>query len=139
MNKKPKPLTKAEFETLQKVRDVKGYLPRKIVPMLDPILLPGSTHTATVPVIEKPSGMACTAELYLTTDGTTKVATSGPQPFTSMGVSQNVPLEVIMPTPGGLSYMVYIDIVSGGVVIDALQGSENVIVPSVTIGPITWE
>ena len=61
--------------------------------MKDPILLAGSAHTAVVNVPVSPSGMACTAELFLSLDnGKTKAATSGAVSFTQTqdGYLQNI-------------------------------------------------
>ena len=107
--------------------------------MKDPILLAGSAHTAIVNVPVSPSGMACTAELFLSADGEkTKATTSGAIPFTSTGILQSISLPVVMPTVGGIAYGVYINIVSGGVVIAAYQGTEHVIVPLVGAPTIAW-
>jgi len=108
--------------------------------MKDPMLLPGSVHTATVAVPVSPAGLNCTIELFLSLDGgQTKVASSGAQAFTSTGVTVTVVLPITMPTPTvGASYGVYIIVVSGVVVIAGFQAKENVIVPVVGAPAITW-
>ena len=106
----------------------------------DPLFLPGSAHTAVAQLPVTPAGLNGTVELFLSLDGgQTKIATSGPQAFTStaQGVSVNLPL--IAPTPTvGESYGVYIVVVSGGVVIAGFQAKENVVVPVVGAPSITW-
>jgi len=107
--------------------------------MKDPILLAGSAHTAVVNVPVSPSGMACTAELFLSLDnGKTKAATSGAVSFTATGAVQSIALPIAMPSAGGFSYPVYLNLVSGSVVIAAYQGTENVIIPLVGAPAITW-
>lgn len=103
---------------------------------MDPTFAPSSSHTATINLPVTPSGLACTMEIYLTLDGTTKAATTGQVAFTSTGASQPVSGSIIMPSTAG-TYMVFIDIVSGGVIIGAYQGSDNVTVAAAT-GPFTY-
>jgi len=108
------------------------------VEMPDPMMAPGSAHTATVPITAKPSGMACEVEVFLGPNETTKVVTSGRKPFTSTGSSQNVACPVTMPTNGGSAYHVYIDVYTGGFKFLAGIGTEDVVIPGGSIGPITW-
>ena len=108
------------------------------VEMEDPILPPGAAKTPTVPITAKPAGMACEVELFLGPNETTKVVTSGRKLFTSTGTSQNVSCPVIMPTAGGVAYHVYIDVYTGGYKFIAGIGTEDVVIPGGSIGPITW-
>ena len=111
---------------------------RKPLFMLDPVFMAGSTHTATAALTVSPSGIACTAELFLSRDGgATKAATSGPKSFTSTGSAQNIALPVTMPV-GGYDYGVYLDIASGGSLIALYQGTEDVLIPLVGTPIITW-
>ncbi len=123
-------------------KKVLGEGPERLqVEMLDPILAPGSSRTATAPITAKPTGMACEAELFLGPSPTTKSATSGRKPFTSTGVSQSVSLPVTMPTPAageGAAYHVYIDVYAGDVKFLSYIATEDVVIPGGSIGPITW-
>jgi hypothetical protein len=86
---------------------------------------PGSSHTATLPVAVTPTGLACEVELWLSTDGETKAATSGLVPFTSTGAQQQLSLVVAMPSQEG-TYQVLIDLYCGGSLIGAYQALENI-------------
>ena len=120
----------------------RGNGPERLqVEMLDPILAPGSSRTATAPITAKPAGMACQAELFLGPNPTTKTATSGLKAFTSTGAPQAVSLPVTMPTPPadeGAAYHVYIDVYAGGVKFLSYIATEDVVIPGGSIGPITW-
>lgn len=120
----------------------RGNGPERIqVEMLDPILAPGSSKTAKVPITAKPSGMACEVEVFLGPNETTKVVTSGRKPFTSTGASQDVNCPITMPTPAageGAAYHVYIDVYTGGFRFLAGIGTEDVVIPGGSIGPIAW-
>ncbi len=112
---------------------------RQLAVMLDPLLLPGSSHTATISFPVAPAGLACTVELFLSKDGgVTKAATSGPIAFTSTGAAQSVALPIVMPSAGGYTYAAFVDVVSSGVLIAAYQATENVVIPSVGQPTITW-
>ncbi|HUV56510.1 MAG TPA: hypothetical protein VMV84_04685 [Dehalococcoidales bacterium] len=109
--------------------------------MLDPILAPGSARTAMAPIVAKPAGMNCEAELFLGPDDATKVASSGRVPFVSTGAAKNVSLPITMPTPPadeGAAYHVYIDVYAGGVKFLPYKATEDVVIPGGSIGPITW-
>lgn len=110
------------------------------VNMPDPLLEQGSAHAAIVPVTVVPSGLSCKGELWLTSDGVTKKATSGFVNFTSTGVVQSVRFPITMPTVAG-EYMVYIDIYTNTFLIAAAKNKEGeeVICPGGEIGDITWE
>ena len=111
------------------------------VKMDDPILPPGAAKTPKVPITAKPAGMACEVELFLGPNETTKVVTSGRKPFTSTGASQLVSCPVTMPTPPageGAAYHVYIDVYTGGFRFLAGIGTEDVVIPGGSIGPIDW-
>jgi len=108
--------------------------------MKDPLFLPGSAHTAMAVLPVSPAGLNGTVELFLSLDGgQTKIATSGPQAFTSTAQGVTVSLPLTIPTPTvGQSYGVYIVVVSGGIVIAGFQSNENVIVPVVGTPEVTW-
>ena len=111
------------------------------VDMPDPILAPGAAKTARVPITAKPAGMACEVEVFLGPNDTTKVVTSGRKPFTSTGASQLVNCPITMPTPPageGAAYHVYIDVYTGGFRFLAGIGTEDVVIPGGSIGPIDW-
>jgi hypothetical protein len=105
--------------------------------MADPVFTANSVHSAAASIPVSPSGLACTAELYLSTNGTTKNATSGPVSFIS-GASQ-VSFQITMPNPAsGQSYGVYLVILSGGIQLAGFHASEDVVIPSVGMPTITW-
>lgn len=105
--------------------------------MLDPIFTPGSAHTAVAPITVIPSGLACSAELYLGPSPGTKSATSGFKSFTSIGAAQSVSFPVTMPTTGG-AYHVYLDVYAGGYLLASYVATEDVVIVTATVGPITW-
>ncbi len=120
-------------------KKVKGEgLERLEVDMLDPIMLPGSAHTAVAPITIIPSGIACSAELYLGPSPGSKVVTSGSKSFTSTGAAQSVRFPVTMPTTGG-TYHVYLDVYAGGYLLASYVATEDVVTVTATVGPITWE
>ncbi|GAI59978.1 unnamed protein product [marine sediment metagenome] len=119
---------------------IKGEGPGRIeVEMLDPVMAPGVARTAVAPIAVSPSGLSCQAELFLGPNDTTKVATSGMKAFSSTGAAQSVRLPVTMPTAGGVAYHVYLDVYANGYQILAYQATEDVVIPSGEVGPITWE
>lgn len=121
-------------------KKIKGAGAQRIsVEMLDPIMAPGEARAAIAPITVKPSGLNCQAELFLGPDPATKSATSDMIPFTSTGAAQSVRLPVIMPSPGGFAYHVYIDGYTNGVLIFSYVATEDVIIPAGSVGPITWE
>lgn len=91
-----------------------------------PEFAPGESKTAIAPIIVKPSGLSCEAEIFLGPDELTKVATSGRIPFSSTGASQNVRLPIAMPSEG--TYHVYIDVYAGGILIAAYRAIEDVVI-----------
>ena len=101
------------------------------------IFTPGLSKTGTAPLTVTPSGLACTAELYLGPNASTKTVTSGPISFTSTASQQNVACPVTMPTVGG-TYNIYLNVSTGGVLISAFIGTDTVAIPTVTVGTITW-
>lgn len=118
------------------LKKLKGQGPERIsLDMLDPIMAPGSTRTAVAPITVLPAGLSCNGELYLGA----KVATSGLVAFTSTGAVQSVRFPVTMPTVGGVAYKVYLDIFVAGILIAAYVATEDVVIPSAVVGPITWE
>lgn len=120
-------------------KEITAELDRAPMEMEDPVLSAGVAYAATATFPVTPAGLACSAELFLSLDGTTKAATSGPAVFTSTGAAQAVTLQVTMPRPtAGQSYGVYLDIVSGGVKIGAYIATDRVIIPVVGTPVITW-
>lgn len=117
----------------------KGRGPKRIkVEMLDPLMGPGQAATAVAPITVSPSGLSCSAEVFLGPDENTKVATSGLVAFTSTGLAQSVSFPVTMPTAGGVAYHVFIDVYANGYLIVAYVATEDVVIPSATIGPVEW-
>lgn len=108
--------------------------------MKDPIFGAGSSHGATIPVTVEPGGLPCQLELYLTPDGgATKAATSGLVSFTSTGTQQNVSTGPITMPSDGVAYDVYIDVFTDGMLIGSYIATEKVTIPSVEVGPPSWE
>jgi len=121
-------------------KKVKGDGPDRLsVEMLDPVMAPGVSRTAVAPITVSPSGLGCQVELFLGPNDTTKIATSGLKAFSSTGSAQSVRLPVTMPTVGGVAYHVYLDIFAEGYRLLAYTATEDVIIPSGEVGPITWE
>jgi len=121
------------------LKKVKGEGPDRIsLEMMDPVMAPGASATASAPITVAPGGLSCEAELFLGPNDTTKVVTSGKKPFTSTGAPQSVSFPVIMPSPGGVAYHVYLDVFAEGIPIVAYVATEDVIIPSGSVGPITW-
>ena len=111
---------------------------RQLLQMEDPVFTPGVTKTAKAPIVVSPGGLSCQAELFLGTSPTSKVATSGLVSFTSTGSQQVVSLPVTMPSAGGITYHVYLDVYVEGYLLLAYVATEDVIIPSGSVGPITW-
>jgi len=109
------------------------------VQMDDPVFGPGISKTAKVPVDVDPSGLSCQLEVFLGPNASTKVATSGLKAFTSTGAQQIVNAAITMPSAAGVSYHVYIDLYVAGYYLAGYQATEDVVIPSGSIGPITWE
>lgn len=105
--------------------------------MLDPVLAPGESRTATATFPVKPADLACTAELWLSRDGVTKDATSGVKAFTSTGLDQSLSFPIIMPA-GGFAYRVLLNVCTDGVLIGAYEATEQVIVPWVGEPKVEW-
>jgi hypothetical protein len=97
----------------------------------------GASKTPKAPIKVEPSGMSCSAELWLSTDAATKAATSGKVSFTSTGALQNVSLPVTLPTAGG-TYKVYLDVYYGTTVLGNYVATDSVAVIAITVGDITW-
>ncbi len=106
--------------------------------MVDPLFAAGEARTAIATLPVKPEGLACTAELWLTRNGTTKDATSGSIPFTSTGLDQSINCPVTMPAEGGYAYAVRLDIRANGILLVAYVADESVVVPWVGTPTITW-
>jgi len=92
-----------------------------------PQFAPGETKTAIAPIVAKPAGMSCEAELFLGPDDVTKIATSGRITFVSTGVSQSVSLPIAMPSEPG-TYHGYIDVFTNGIHFLAYKTTEDVII-----------
>ncbi len=105
--------------------------------MLDPLFAPGESRTAIATFPVKPAGLACAAELWLSSDGISKDATSGAIAFTSTGADQSISLPVVMPA-GGYAYRVLLDISVEGIPLLAFEADEDVIIPWVGPPIITW-
>jgi len=99
-----------------------------------PQLEPGESRTAIAPIVAKPSGVDCEAELFLGPDDTTKVVSSGRVPFVSTGSTKNVNLPVTMPGAPG-TYHGYIDVFAGGFRFLAYILKEDVVIAAPT-GPL---
>lgn len=122
------------------LKKVKGQGPERIsLDMVDPVMAPGDPRTAVAPITVSPSGLACSAELFLGPDEATKVATSGSVAFTSTGAPQSVSFPVTMPSPGGFAYHVFLDVYANGYLIVSYIATEDVIIPAGAVGPITWD
>lgn len=106
-------------------------------PMADPILGPGVSKVAVVPISISPAGLECVVEIFLGPDENTKVVSKSVA-FTSTGAEQTVRVPITMPTEGG-TYHVYGDINSSGYRIVGFIGTEDVIIPTGSVGPIEWE
>jgi hypothetical protein len=125
--------------------DVGGKTMKKIkvrwdnMEMKDPLFAAGSMHTATANIPVSPAGLACTAELFLSLNGTTRAATSGELSFTSGNSPQTISFNIMMPSPAvGQSYGVYLVIISGGIQLAGYRASEDIIIPVVGQPTITW-
>ncbi len=105
--------------------------------MADPIFAPGESRVALVTFPVKPAGLNCTVELWLSSDGVTKDATSGPIPFVSTGVDQGIECPVTMPA-GGYNYQVLIDRVVEGAPVPGYIADEAVTIPWVGPPVVTW-
>lgn len=90
-----------------------------------PQFVPGESKTALAPIVVKPSGLSCSTELYLVSNGA-KVATSGVKAFTSTGAKQDIRFPLTMPAEG--AYPVYLDIFTNGLPIGAYQAREDVVI-----------
>ena len=113
---------------------------RQMLQMDDPVFPPGIAKTGKAPITVSPSGLSCQAELFLATSPTaTKQATSGLIPFTSTGAEQTVSLPVTMPSAGGVTYHVYLDVYLEGYLFLAYVATEDVVLASGSVGPIIWE
>ncbi len=122
------------------LKKLKGQGPERIkLAMLDPVMGPGVAAIAVAPITVTPAGLACSAELFLGPDEATKVATSGMVAFSSTGAPQSVSFPVTMPSPGGEAYHVYLDVYANGYLIVAYIATEDVVIPSGEVGPVTWE
>ena len=122
------------------LKKLKGQGPNRIsLDMLDPIMGPGSPATATAQITVSPAGLSCSAELFLGPDEATKVATSGARAFNSTGAPQPVNFPVTMPSPGGFAYHVFLDVYANGYLIVSYIATEDVVIPSGEVGPVTWE
>ena len=115
---------------------------RKSVLMDDPLFLVSVSKVANLPITILPSGLACRVELFLGVNDTTKAATSGLITFTSTGAQQSVPCPITMPASGGAAYHVYMDVdISDGANWQRFaeyQATNDIIIPSGSVGPVTW-
>lgn len=98
----------------------------------------GSIHSAVIPITVQPAGLDCQVELWLTSDGATKNATSGLISFVSSGTIQNVTLDITMPGVWG-DYAVFIDVYADSAVIGQYVATERIGIAEADIGEPTWE
>lgn len=100
---------------------------------------PSSSKTAVAPVTVVPSGLSCVARLTLSINvsGTPVAATVDVQ-FTSTGAAQNVSLPITFPAAVGVVYKVLLDILYSGSVMVGYIGTDDIVIPSATVGPIVW-
>lgn len=101
-----------------------------------PQFSPNEAKTAIAPIIAKPSGMNCEAELFLGPDEATKVVTSGRVPFVSTGAEKNVSLPITMPSSPGTHHG-YIDVFAGGFRFLAYILKEDVVIAAPVALPFT--
>lgn len=94
-----------------------------------PQFSPGESKTAIAPIVAKPSGMDCEAELFLGPDDATKVGSSGRVPFVSTGATKNVNLPITLPSSPG-TYHGYIDVFAEGLRFLAYKLTEDVVITS---------
>ncbi|MBA7648410.1 hypothetical protein ES703_56196 [subsurface metagenome] len=106
--------------------------------MLDPIFAEGEARTAIATLPVKPEGLPCTAELWLTQDGTTRDATSGEIAFTSTGVDQSITCPIPAMPAGGYAYLVRLSIKANGTPISEFVADESVLIPWVGPPTIEW-
>jgi hypothetical protein len=109
------------------------------IKMDDPVFGPGVTKTARVPITVVPSGLSCQLEVFLGPNDSTKVTTSGLKSFTSTGTQQTVDAAITMPAASGVTYHVYVDLYVAGYYLAGYQATEDVVIPSGSIGPVTWQ
>ncbi|MBA7684488.1 hypothetical protein ES703_92884 [subsurface metagenome] len=96
-----------------------------------PQFAPGEVKSARAPITVQPSGLSCSAELYLVSNGA-KVATSGIKLFTSTGAKQDVSFPITMPGAEG-TYPVYLDIFTNGLLVGAYKAVEDVVITTPTV------
>lgn len=113
-------------------------LHRVPVEMEDPVFLPSTTAAATALITVSPAGLSCAVELWLGPDQVTKLASSGLIAFVSTGTELSVGFPVTMPAVGGVALHVYLDLYVAGYYFMGYVATEDVILPSGTIGPIIW-
>ena len=83
------------------------------------------------------AGIPCAVELFLGPNAATKVATSGIIEYTSTGGIDTIQLPIVMPSVSAL-YKVYVDFYINGELAKGFVGTEDVAVPNVEFGGITW-
>ena len=103
-----------------------------------PIFGPSVTKSPTIPVDISPAGLNSTLEIFIGPNDTTKVATSGQIPFVSSGNVQQIVAPITMPAEGGAAFHVYVDVDVEGTPLVSLIATEDVIIPSGSIGPVDW-
>ncbi|GAJ06918.1 unnamed protein product [marine sediment metagenome] len=106
--------------------------------MMDPLFAEGESRTAIATFPVRPAGLACTAELWLTRDGTTRDATSGERAFTSTGLDQSISCPIPAMPAGGYEYLVRLSIKAEGTPIMEFAADESVLIPWVGIPTIEW-
>ena len=103
-----------------------------------PQFSPGASKTTNLTILVSPAGLNCTAEIFLTQDGTTKAVTSGPQPFVSTGTNQILQIPIVMPQVAN-TYLVRLIIMSGGTQIASYQAPESVVLAAPVTPPSSIE
>ena len=103
------------------------------------VFMPSSAHVATVPITVSPSGLACSAELWLsaTPGGSGTKLASVTKTFTSTGAAQNITFNVTMPSTSGVIY-IFIDLYVGGQLLLGYNVVDTITVPSGSVGPPVW-
>lgn len=102
------------------------------------VFMPGEAKVARAQIGVSPAGLNCAAELYLGVSEGIKAATSGLIEFVSSGSSQEITFPIAMPTQVE-QYRVYIDVYVEGNLLVAFEATDDIVIPSATVEPPTWE
>jgi hypothetical protein len=107
------------------------------VTMATIVFPPNAAKLAKVPVTVSPSGVACALEAFVGPTETQKLATSGPIAFTSTGAVQNVNCPITMPVTSTVMHA-YIDLTSGGILVQRFVDMNMIAILSGSVDVITW-